>query len=201
VIIVPDSGTFIIDFPSPSTNKTMQYYTSATFNIINAETQMPLTACVEKYPTQGECFQSGNLHEFIKPRVFVVQSQYDEWGIGQVLQYRCLSNAKPANMDKCNDTEQAFIEQYRSRINQAVANLTSVERNGAWSVACIQHGFLENFNCVDNGNYRIPTTSGTEITDALVAFMKGGKRNYIDLTSWPNNLGCNGRDKENYLLT
>lgn len=53
-------------------------------------------------------------------------------------------------MDKCNDTEKAYIELYRSKINEAINNITSVERNGIWAVSCIQHGFLENNQYIDN---------------------------------------------------
>ena len=53
-------------------------------------------------------------------------------------------------------------------------NLTSIEKNGIWSVSCVQHGFLENMNYMDSDLYRIPTTSGVEINTALTSFRNGG---------------------------
>lgn len=65
---------------------------------------MPLAECVKKYPGQTQCFQSGNLYEFIKPKMFVLQSQYDSWGLIQILQLKCIPSGSPSTMDKCNDT-------------------------------------------------------------------------------------------------
>lgn len=90
------------------------------------------------------------MYEFIKPKMFVLQSQYDSWGLIQILQLKCVPNTNPSTMDKCNDTEKAYIELYRSKINEAINNITSVERNGIWAVSCIQHGFLENNQYIDN---------------------------------------------------
>ena len=63
-------------------------------------------------------------------------------------------------MEKCNDTEKAYVERYRAKINEAVANFTAIERNGAWSVACIQHVFATP-RCTKNDNYKIPSDTGT----------------------------------------
>lgn len=78
-------------------------------------------------------------------------------------------------------------------------NLTSVERNGVWSVSCVQHGFLENMNFMDSDSYRIPSTSGVEINVALASFKSNGERVFIDAVDWPYNVGCNGRKKGQYL--
>lgn len=78
---------------------------------------MPLAECVREYPHQKECFQSGNLHQFIKPKMFILQSQYDSWGLIQILQLRCLPNVNPSTLEKCSDTEMTYIERYRLKIN------------------------------------------------------------------------------------
>lgn len=104
VLIIPDSGTMILDFPNLYNNKTLTDYTIETYKLVLEETKIPLAECVKKYPSQIECFQSGNLYEFIKPRLFVLQSQYDSWGLIQVLQFRCVPNYNPSNLTKCNDT-------------------------------------------------------------------------------------------------
>lgn len=104
LLILPDSGTMILDFPNLYNNKTLIDYTIETYKLVLSETTMPLKECVLKYPSQIECFQSGNLYEFIKPRTFVLQSQYDSWGLIQVLQFRCIPNVNPSNLSKCNDS-------------------------------------------------------------------------------------------------
>lgn len=94
-------------------------------------------------------------------------------------------------MERCNDTEKAYIEKYREKINEAVANYTSLERNGAWSVACIQHGFLSG-KCTSSSKYLVPCETGAGITDGLLKFMRGERSLNVDLMGWPSNKGCNG---------
>ena len=117
VLIVPDSGTMLVTFPNYFNNKNLLYYAKTTHELTLTETKMPLAECVAHYPDQDDCFQSGNLATFIKPKMFILQSEYDEWGLTQILQFRCLSPTKPTNLSRCNDTERAYIEKYRQGIN------------------------------------------------------------------------------------
>ena len=76
-------------------------------------------------------------------------------------------------MSKCNDTQKAYIEKYRAKLKEAIQNLTRTDnRNGAWSVSCVQHGFLDDAGCVASDKYRIPYKSGFNINEALLSFIK-----------------------------
>jgi hypothetical protein len=63
---------------------------------------------------------------------------------------------------------------YRSKINEAVNNLTSVPHIGAWSISCVQHGFLDSYNYFGSLNYKIPGVWGPTLKQALLNFMAGG---------------------------
>lgn len=76
-----------------------------------------------------------------------------------------------------------------------MANVTTYKKNRVWSISCSQHGFLEGMASFDSPLYRIPTTVGTEITEALLRFMHSNKGVYIDKVDWPHNLGCNALTK------
>jgi hypothetical protein len=80
VLIVPDSAQFILNFKN-FFNFSMYDFTVELLNIINSETKMPVAACVNKYTNPIDCFQAGNLAEFIKPKMFILQSQYDSWAL------------------------------------------------------------------------------------------------------------------------
>lgn len=71
-----------------------------------------------------------------------------------------------------------------------MANVTKDQKNGVWSISCSQHGFLEDMKSFDSPKYRIPTAIGSDMTRALLRFMQGRKRKFIDSSTWPNNPGC-----------
>lgn len=73
-----------------------------------------------------------------------------------------------------------------------MTNVISFEKNGAWSISCAQHGFLQDLNSFISPNYLIPTTVGTDMTRALLDFKSGKGKSYIDVAKWPDNIGCNG---------
>jgi len=71
-----------------------------------------------------------------------------------------------------------------------MSNVTSIEKNGAWSISCAQHGFLEDMDSFISPKYLIPTKKGIDMTKALLGFKVGLKRKYIDKVNWPDNTGC-----------
>lgn len=114
-------------------------------------------------------------------------------GLIQVLQFRCVPNTNPSNLNKCKDSERTYIERYREKVNEAMRNITSVERNGVWSISCVQHGFLENsLGFVNSFNYRSPANYGETILIAMSYFLRGFGRDFVDDVNWPMNEGCNG---------
>ena len=76
-----------------------------------------------------------------------------------------------------------------------MTNVVKDKKNGVWSISCSQHGFLQDMDSFDSPHYRIHTTTGTEITEALLKFKHGTKRIFIDKVNWPNNVGCNALPK------
>jgi hypothetical protein len=48
-------------------------------------------------------------------------------------------------------------------------------------------------NYFDSPKYRIPTTIGNDMTKALLRFMHGSKRKFVDKASWPDNVGCSAK--------
>jgi hypothetical protein len=83
-----------------------------------------------------------------------------------------------------------YAESYRKKLNEGVQNFTRNPQNGAWSIACSKHGFLEQLNVGNNRHYRVPGTWGITIIQALLSFMSGRKQNFIDQIHWPWNFGC-----------
>ena len=46
-------------------------------------------------------------------------------------------------------------------------------------------------NSFDSPKYRIPNQLGNHMTQALLQFIHGQKRKFVDKVSWPHNVGCN----------
>jgi hypothetical protein len=42
---------------------------------------------------------------------------------------------------------------------------------GVWSPSCVQHGFI-NAQSFQDVNYRVPTTYGKEVNDAVMEFLQ-----------------------------
>jgi hypothetical protein len=120
VYLMPDSGIFLSDFVNPWTNKTMSYYTSTLFQIVFAETTLPSPECAQKYSDIHDCFNAGNLHDVLQAKTLVIQSTYDAWGLEQVLGLKCLSYPVPSSIQKCNDTQRAYIEQYHQGLKDCI---------------------------------------------------------------------------------
>lgn len=74
-----------------------------------------------------------------------------------------------------------------------MSNLTSVERNGVWSISCVQHGFIDgSLSFYNSNNYRSPANYGQTILVAISNYLNGASRKFIDDVNWPNNAGCSG---------
>lgn len=56
---------------------------------------------------------------------------------------------------------------------KGVANLTVSAVNGAWAVACAQHGFIDHPYSLNNDTYKIPAQTGSTIFEALESYMNG----------------------------
>jgi hypothetical protein len=96
IIAIADSGVFGSDFVNPFTNRTdVIVYFKPLFALVNNEIDMPMKACVEHYggkENQLPCFLAGNLAEFIKVPIFIIQSTYDTWALQNILGLTCVPN-------------------------------------------------------------------------------------------------------------
>jgi hypothetical protein len=45
---------------------------------------------------------------------------------------------------------------------------------------------------MNSAAYKIPPKTGVTINEALLNFIGGRERKYVDSSSWPDNTGCNG---------
>jgi hypothetical protein len=163
VYLMPDSGIFLSDFVNPWTNKTMSYYTSTLFQIVFAETTLPSPECAQKYSDIHDCFNAGNLHDILQAKTLVIQSTYDAWGLEQVLGLKCLSYPAPSSIQKCNDTQRAYIDQYHQGLQDCIQNFTKEDRHGVWSIGCVQHGFVDTVSSYQNERYLSPYPNGVTL--------------------------------------
>jgi hypothetical protein len=140
-----------------------------------------------------DCFQSGNLAPFIKPKMFVLQSQYDSWGLRNILQLSCIPKVDPVDLSGCSLSQMAAAENFRTKINEGIKNLTSVAHIGAWTISCSQHVFLDTIDLTLNKGFKVPALWGNNILQAILSFVSGRKKTQIDPVAWPMNKLCSGK--------
>lgn len=98
----------------------------------------------------------------------------------------------PSSIQKCNDTQRAYIEKYHQGLQNIVQNFTKEERHGIWAIGCVQHGFLDTVSSYQNQTYVSPFPNGVTLEVAIDKFLKGEKVSEIDSSTWPGNQGCSG---------
>ena len=143
----------------------------------------------------------GNLHDILLAKTLVIQSTYDAWGLEQILGLKCLTYPVPSSIEKCNDTQRAYVEKYHQGLMAAVNNFTKEERHGIWSIGCVQHGFVDLQKSYQNSTYLSPYPQGQTLYEAVARFMAGERVNQIDLSTWPGNRGCSGLGQLTHLRT
>jgi hypothetical protein len=129
----------------------------------------------------------------------VIQSTYDAWGLEQILGLKCLSYPVPSSIQKCNDTQRAYIEKYHQGLQDCIMNFTKEERHGIWAIGCVQHGFVDTVSSYQNQTYLSPYPNGMTLEVAIEKFLKGESVREIDSSTWPGNKGCSGY-KQMHLL-
>lgn len=78
---------------------------------------MPLTACVKEVGNSLDCFDFGSVAKYQNAPMFIVQSQYDANSLQNIVGTKCLSKEDSTgaySKEKCNDTENFFIDSYRA---------------------------------------------------------------------------------------
>jgi len=71
----------------------------------------------------------------------VVNSEYDSWAINYYLNLSCIKNGTSGQTIKdCNETEIAYIEQYRKAYMFTLNNFRNFnDELSVWSIACAEH--------------------------------------------------------------
>ena len=72
---------------------------------------------------------------------------------------------------------------------------------GIWGIACIQHCFINKKSLTDK-NYKIPSTNGLRIYEAIQKFLHDPTNPpwLLDQALWPTaNVGCNGLSSNNLI--
>ena len=131
--------------------------------------------------------------------MLIIQSPYDEWGLGYQVEATCYSGMHPPySLQNCNKTAIEDIEKYRRTAIQAIYKIKGNRKNvGVWGPACVQHGFLDE-KSFKNQSYKVPTDTGYKLYDAVTKFVEDPENApwLLDEGLWPsNNTGCNGIPK------
>lgn len=140
-----------------------------------------------------DCFQSGNLATFIKPKMFVLQSQYDSWGLKNIVQLSCIPSGDAVDLSTCTAAQMTAAENFRTKINEGIKNLTSIAHIGAWTISCAQHVFIDTMDYTLSKSYKVPALWGNNILQAILSFISGRKKTQIDPVAWPLNKLCSGK--------
>ena len=203
VYSVPDSGLFLGNYPNPFTgNSDLADAISALLNLVNNEIKMPITNCVDARRSNFDCFAFSVYPEYFKAPLFLVESEYDQYSLGNILTIHCQtpSDIGASSLQKCNSTLREYIEGYRNATLQAFDNFTmALDHVGFWAPACVKHGFVHTSNIFLGENYKIPSATGITISEALWKFINNisGKdsNRHIDGLPWPNNKGCSAYEE------
>lgn len=191
VLIICDSGIFVSDFYNPFTNSTPGVDEFKYINqIISTETTPPYEECLKEH----EVCTTSLVIKYLRPALFVIQSEYDLYGILAILKLTCPLSSFPASLEKCNSTEMDVIEQYRKKTVDILKGVVEDSKNAVWAISCVQHGFLYKTDFYYSKSYLVPGGTGKSILEVLAGFvMRAGQKVNIDEAAWPNNLGCNGK--------
>ena len=121
VYSLPDSGLAFMNYTSPLTKKeNLRRELSNLLNFVGQdenELPTPVKMCHQKIHDLPSCHDPSNIAEFIDAPMFIIQSPYDEWGIGYQVEAKCYSGPKsPYSLEHCNKTSLADIEKYRETV-------------------------------------------------------------------------------------
>ncbi len=127
-------------------------------------------------------------YPYLKGKYLFINSEYDGWGISQILQIKCLKSGSTGQTLKyCSSDEMKAIEDYRSKYLALINKIRTPER-GIWTIACSQHTYSP-YNGFYNVNVqRVPQKNGLNVKEAIQAFVFEDKINWTqDPNQWPSN--------------
>ena len=139
--------------------------------------------------------------ERINLPVFIVESEYDEWQLQNSQLMACvhgrsLAGCSQEQLDKINKFRGALV----SEIEEVLSTPHAQEYKwGAWSPACVKHGFTDANSIYNSSDFQVPMSSGNTVQAAIQQWtnslnLQGSNERiiYIDNVTWPDNKPCSG---------
>lgn len=151
---IPDSGIFL-DMETYSGHS--HDYRTLIYNFMTLSNKYAppiLKQCALDNPEETwKCMMFQYIYKYVKTPMFIIQSQYDLWSIQNILKMSC---ANAGTLTACSDSEVKYIESFKSQMVSNINSYLSLQKeSGAWSVACINHGYCVSKRC-NSQNYQIP---------------------------------------------
>jgi O-palmitoleoyl-L-serine hydrolase len=144
------------------------------FNLIQDEgTGFPFPDCLKEYNNEYyHCYNAANLAKYQKAPMFIIESPYDQYSIDNIVVALCKTNKNPPfNLDTCNESAIAAIEDYRSLTIKAIEQIKGSRKDvGAWVPSCVQHGFTD-MNSFTDPRFRIPSVNAPMVSVAIAEFL------------------------------
>ena len=176
VYSMPDSGLFLSTIVDPHTGRSNLIDAGMPlFTMVNAETPMPIRNCVEALNDSMKCMQFSMFPQFFTTPLFIIESEYDQFSLFNILSMRCLTKGINGgySLQTCSDTDRSNIELYRTSTLEALGNFTKALKNvGYWAPACVQHGFTYINEAFTGNSYRVPSGTGLTISESIARFMQ-----------------------------
>ena len=109
------------------------------------------TKCLSTYPgEEWKCWMVHYMAPFVRQRMFIVQSRFDEFQLMKLLGLPCFekqSYLPPFKRSNCTSAENSMIVAFGSRLKKLLmAYLSKKPKNGLWLVSCIQHNVVCNMH-------------------------------------------------------
>eukprot|EP00347_Sterkiella_histriomuscorum_P004397 403360614 len=136
-----DSGIFPIYKNLQTNDNLYENYMTKLYKFVNQESEFPEKKCRDYYQKlnqdASQCFFAENLIAFIDSPLYLMQSAYDSWALGNVLGSTCSQND---NLNACNHIEKAQIHTFHNKYKQIYKNATTLRNNRqVWMPSCVFH--------------------------------------------------------------
>ena len=190
VYIIPDSGIFVNANTFQSNLPLIQTVVYNLMKLVHVSEKTPLDECNQMYPgEEWKCIFTEINYQFLKGKYLFINSEYDQWGISQILQIRCLKAGSTGyTLKYCSSAELKAIEDYRAKYISHINDHLKTPQRGIWTIACSQHTYSPYKEFYNVDVQRVPQKTGLTVKDAIKAFVFEDKINWTqDSNPWPLN--------------
>lgn len=130
---------------------------------------------------QWKCLFPQYSVKHVKSDLYIVNSLYDSWQIGNILGIGCSSH-----VEDCSEEDLESIMKFKSTIVDALKPVKKNSNLGLFALSCLQHG-----ETMNSQRWNKIKVKGHSISSSFVAWIKKkGKRLLIDSDDYPNNKSC-----------